>query len=216
MADIFREVDEELQQERAASLWRRYGGWVIAAAVAIVLGVAGTVLWRDYEASTRADQAAAYEAAASLLEDGRAREAANAFAALAEDGADGYAAISRLRQASALVDADDVAGAVDIYMALAADGSVPAPYGDLARLHGVRLQIGTADTTALNTALAPLLADDNPWYPLARETEAAIALAAGDRAAALEIFKALADDAATPGRLRQRASEAVAALEAGG
>ena len=40
MADIFREVDEELQQERAAKLWSKYGGWVIAISLAVVLGVA--------------------------------------------------------------------------------------------------------------------------------------------------------------------------------
>ncbi len=215
MADIFREVDEELQQERAATLWKRYGGWVIAVAVAIVLGVAGNVLWRDYQTGQQAEQAAAYASAADLLEQGKPREAADAFAALAGDGDAGYAAVSRLRQASALVDADDVDGAVAVYMTLAEDSATPAPYADLARLHAVRLRIGAADTATLKADLAPLLADDNPWYPLAREAEAAIALAAGDRPGALEIFKALADDAATPGRLRQRASEAVAALEGG-
>ena len=37
MADIFREIDEELQQERAAKLWQRYGDWLIALAVGVVL-----------------------------------------------------------------------------------------------------------------------------------------------------------------------------------
>jgi len=212
VADIFREVDEELQQERAATLWKKYGGWVIALAVGVVLAVAGNVFWRDYQAGQRAEQAAAYAEAAALLQDNRPREAASAFAALAETGGEGYAAVARLSQASALVEAGDVAAAADTYMAIAADGSVPEPYGDLARLHGVRLRVGSADSATLRGDLSPILVDGNPWQPLARETEAAIALAAGEKDAAAEILKTLADDAATPARLRQRASELLQAL----
>ncbi|MFX4222847.1 MAG: tetratricopeptide repeat protein [Thalassobaculum sp.] len=212
MADIFREVDEELQQERAATLWKKYGGWVIALAVGIVLAVAGNVAWREYEAGQRAEHAAAYAEAAALLNQNKPREAATAFAALADDGGDGYAAIARLSEAAALVEADDVPAAAETYMRIAADDTVPAPYGDLARLHGVRLRIGTADAASLRSDLEPLLTPGNPWLPLARETEAAIALQAGDTDKAVESLKLLADDPATPGRLRQRASELLQAL----
>lgn len=212
MADIFREVDEELQQERAATLWKKYGGWVIALAVGIVLAVAGNVAWREYQAGLRAEHAAAYADAAALLNDNKPREAAAAFAALADGGSDGYAAIARLSEAAALVEADDVPAAAEAYMRIAADGSVPAPYGDLARLHGVRLRVGSADAATLRGDLEPLLVPGNAWLPLARETEAAIALDAGDRDAATESLKLLADDPATPARLRQRASELLQAL----
>lgn len=212
MADIFREVDEELQQERAATLWKKYGGWVIAVAVGIVLAVAGNVFWREYQAGQRAEQSAAYAEAAGLLGENKPREAADAFATLAESGDAGYAAIASLSRAAALVEAGDVPAAADAYMAIAADGSVPAPYGDLARLHGVRLRIGSAGASALRGDLASLLVPGNPWLPLAREAEAAIAIAAGETDAAVEALKLLTDDPATPGRLRQRASELLQAL----
>ncbi|MEQ8584422.1 MAG: tetratricopeptide repeat protein [Thalassobaculaceae bacterium] len=212
MADIFREVDEELQQERAATLWKRYGGWVIALAVGIVLAVAGNVAWREYQAGQRAEHASAYAEAAALLNDNKPREAAAAFAALADDGGDGYAAIAKLSEAAALVEADDIPAAAETYMRIAADGSVPAPYGDLARLHGVRLRVGSADAATLRGDLEPLLVPGNAWLPLARETEAAIALEAGDTDAAVESLKLLADDPSTPARLRQRASELLQAL----
>lgn len=212
MADIFREVDEELQQERAATLWKKYGGWVIALAVGIVLAVAGNVAWREYQAGQRAEHASAYAEAAALLNENKPREAAAAFAALADDGGDGYAAIAKLSEAAALVEADDIPAAAETYMRIAADGSVPAPYGDLARLHGVRLRVGSADAATLRGDLEPLLVPGNAWLPLAREAEAAIALEAGDTDAAVESLKLLADDPSTPARLRQRASELLQAL----
>lgn len=212
MADIFREVDEELQQERAATLWKKYGGWLIALCVGIVLAVAGNVFWREYQANQRAEQAAAYAEASALLGQEKPREAAEAFAALADSGDSGYAAIARLSQAAALVDADDIPAAAETYMAIANDSSVPAPYGDLARLHGVRLRIGTADAATLHSDLTPLLNSGNAWEPLARETEAAIAIQEGDTASARESLKLIADNPETPAQLRQRASELLQAL----
>ena len=212
MADIFREVDEELQQERAATLWKKYGGWVIALCVGIILAVAGNVFWRNYQAEQRAEQAAAYASASNFLAENKPREAAAAFAALGESGDHGYAAIARLSEAAALIAADDIPAAADTYMEIANDASVPPPYGDLARLHGVRLRIGVADPATLHGDLSPLLTPGNAWQPLARETEAAIYIEEGNNAAAIESLKPLADDPATPGRLRQRASELLQAL----
>src|SRR6185437_6233902 len=59
VVDIFDEVDEELRAERAQQLLKRYGGLIVAGAIAIVGAAAGWQGWRWYEA--RQDQAAAVE-----------------------------------------------------------------------------------------------------------------------------------------------------------
>ena len=41
VGDLFREIDEELRQERFEKLWQNYGKYVIGAAVAVVLSVGG-------------------------------------------------------------------------------------------------------------------------------------------------------------------------------
>ena len=46
MSDIFQEVDDEVRREQLKKLWERYQSLVIAAAVLVVLGVAG---WRVYD-----------------------------------------------------------------------------------------------------------------------------------------------------------------------
>ena len=210
MADIFREIDEELQQERAAKLWQRYGGWLIALAVGVVLAVAGNVFWTRYSADLQAERGDRYEAAAALVAAGQPREGAEAFASLAGDAGDGYATIARMRQATALAEAGDTAAAVEILNSVAADAV--APYGDLARVWAVRLRVGEADPAPLIEELAPALAAGNPWRPLAVETEAALRLQAGETDRDAELYKNLADDAATPGLLRARATEMVRAL----
>ena len=41
VGDLFREIEEELRQERFEKLWRSYGRYVIGAAVAVVVAVGG-------------------------------------------------------------------------------------------------------------------------------------------------------------------------------
>jgi hypothetical protein len=210
VADIFREIDEELQQEKAAKLWQRYGGWVIAVAVGVVLAVSGNVFWTRYSAERQAERGDRYEAAADLATSGKPKEAAEAFAGLAEDAGSGYATLARLREASALAAAGDVDAALAVFRRVAAEGE--APYADLARVWAARMRIGSVDAATLVGELAPALADGNPWRPLAVETEAAIRLQAGETDKALALYKSLADDATTPSRLRGRATEMVRAL----
>ena len=55
-------------------------------------------------------------------------------------------------------------------------------------------------------------ASGNPWRPSAIELTAIARLQSGDKSGALDLFKSLADDPATPQGLRARAAEMVAAL----
>ena len=45
MSDIFQEVDEEVRREQLKKLWDRYGNFVVAALILVVVGVAA---WRGY------------------------------------------------------------------------------------------------------------------------------------------------------------------------
>lgn len=211
MADIFREIDEELQQEKAARLWKRYGPYVIALAVLIVAGVGGYRFWLSYDADQKAAQSARYEAAARMMAEDPAAAAAE-FGALAQDGNTGYSAIAALRQAAAAVEAGDRQGAVLTYDKLAGNEGAPALLRDLARLLSVTHRIDSDDPATLAGEIAPLASNAGPWRPLAQEAEALIAIKAGETAKAREILQALTADAETPGQLRARATELLNAL----
>ena len=49
--EIFREVDEELREENLLRLWRRFGPYVVAVAVAVIAVTASSVGWKEYRAS---------------------------------------------------------------------------------------------------------------------------------------------------------------------
>ena len=213
LSEFIREVDEELRRENWEVLWKKYGKLVIAAAVALVLGTAGVVGWREYDRSQRRAAGDGFGAVIAQVENTKEpAQAADLLAAYIPEAPDGYATLARMREAKLRADAGDSAAAIALYDALAADSSVEPLFRDLAALYSVRMQIEGGDAAALGARLAPLAQDGNPWRYTAREMQAVLALASGDLAGAREIFTRLADDMDTPDSLRTRATEMLRAM----
>jgi hypothetical protein len=214
VADIFREVDEEVRKDELTRLWQRWGKLIIAGAIAVILAAAGFSGWREWQASRRAAAGDAFLAAIDLAAQGRHADAAQALVALAEDAPGGYADLARLRAGHAYAAAEQPDAALATFDALTRDDGAEPTLRDLARLAGAMLLTDGGDPAEVATRLGPLLQDTNgPLYGLARELEGLQALKAGDTAGALAIFKALADDAATSSGLRARAAEIADILE---
>lgn len=214
MGDIFREIDEELKQEQYTKLWQDYGKYVIAAAVAAVLAVGGFQGWSKYQTAKRVDDSKRFLAAVAMLADDKPRDAAALFAQLAENAGTGYATLARFHRAALRVKSGDVAGAVAIYDALAADGSVEPPLGGAATVLSVMhsMGLGGADHRALTERLQPLMQKDGPWRHSARELTGLLALKSGDQAGARTHFQALADDVDAPQGMRARAAQVLAVI----
>ena len=214
MGDIFREIDEELRQERYEKLWKAYGKYVIAAVVAIVLVFGGVRGWDHYRTKQRENDSARYQSAAVFEAEGKKKEAAAVFAALAEKGTDGYRTLARFRQAALRAESGDVAGALAIYDALAADSDLSATLREAAVVFAVMHGIDQpdADLAALKGRLSPLIRDGGPWRHSARELAGLLALRQGDGAAARKSFTAVVDDVAAPAGLRARATQVLAVI----
>jgi hypothetical protein len=210
LTDIFQEVEEDYRRERYQLLAKRYGPYAIAAVVGLVAMTGAFEAYQSWRTHRMEDAAKAYAAASGqLAKDPKA--AAQAFAALAAQGG-GYGVLARFREAEALEASGDTGGAVKILDQVAADQGRDKALADLARLKTGYLLLDRQSRADLETRLQPLLAEGNPWRPEAREILAYGALKSGEQAKALEIFKALAQDAASPETLRNRAASMVMAL----
>ncbi len=210
MADIFQEVDEEVRREKLKQLWERYSLLIIAACVLIVVGIGA---WRGYDwyvAREAAKAGARFEAAVSLMEQNKAKEAEAAFADIAKTAPAGYAMLARLREANALA-ASDKAAAVKAYDALAADGGVPPVFKDLASVRAGILLVDTAQFSEMQHRLDPLAQSDRAFRHSARELLALSAWRNNDVSAAKKYLDLIAKDAETPSGVRARA-DVLAAL----
>lgn len=215
MADIFQEIDEDIRRDRFADLWKRYGVFVIGACVALVIGTGGWVAYREWRESARIDLAERYRAAAELAQANQPVQAAEAFAAIADDASEGYGMLARLRQAAAHAEAGDRTAALAAYDRVAEDAGVERAYRNLARLQAAMLLADQAPAAEVEERLEPLLANDNPWRNSARELKGLVALRDGRTEEARQAFQAVVDDAAAPAAVRGRAQQMLQAIAQG-
>ncbi len=213
MSEFIREVDEELRRENWEILWKKYGKMIIAAALALVLGTAAVVGWREFDRNQRRAAGDRFGAVIAEVENTPdSAKAADLLANYISDAPDGYGMLARLREAKLRADAGERETAIGLYDSLASDSSVEPLFRDLAALYSVRMQIEDGDAASLSARLATLAADGNPWRYTARELQAVLALKGGDAAGARAIFTSLADDMDAPDSLRTRATEMLRAM----
>ncbi len=203
MSDIFHEVDEEVRREQLKKLWDRYANLLIAAAVLVVVGIAG---WRGYwwwEAKKAAESGAAFQAAMALSEAGKHTEAEADFAKMASSGTSGYRNLARLRAAAELAEIDPKAG-TGAYEKIAADGSVGPVLADLASLRAGGLLIDAGAFDEARATLEPLTGSDRIFHHTAREFLVLAAWRAGDMTQAKRWIDMIMTDAQTPAATRTR------------
>ena len=136
VVDIFDEIDEDLRAEKAQAIFKRYGGLMAGAVLAVVVGVAGWQGWQWWQ--QRHDQQAATSFLAAMriadeiplsapgnpqISDQRTRAIA-AFAAIAASSPNGHRSLALLREAGLKADAGDLPGAVLLWDQVAADSSI--------------------------------------------------------------------------------------------
>lgn len=209
MGDIFREVDEELKQDRYEKLWRQYGKFVIGGAVVFVAAVAGWKAWESHQVSQRHAEGKQFATAAALMQDGKAADASNAFSQLAADAGSGYGILARFYQASIVAKGGDAAGAIRIYDAISEDGSAPGSMRDLAVVLGAlqALRVPSVDAATIEKKIQPMTGAGKSYRHVALEILALVAQRAGDMDKARTSYRAIVDDAASPPGIRARASQ---------
>ena len=213
MADIFREIDEEVRRERALDVWRKHGNKIVGLAVLIVLAVAGWRAFQYFETQKAQEAGARFEQALLDSKAGKTAEAEQVFAELAKSSTSGYQKLARLREAAEISKADP-AKAVAAYDAIAADGGVDAAMRDVARVRAAMLLVDTASADELSKRLAPVI-EAGTFAPNAHELLGLAALKAGDYEAAGKEFDKIVTDRNAPPSLRQRAELLLALVKAG-
>lgn len=212
VADIFKEVDEDLRRDQAEKLWRKYGAYVIAAAAAVVLATAGFQTWKWWYSKQQTELSDRYAAAVRLIARGDNEAAADQFGALSDPGG-GYGTLAAFNQARLLAASGDKAAAIEIWDRLAASSAAGPAFQGVATLLSVMQQMEDGDPVALEARLKPLSETDGGYRHVALELIATLAIRQGDPARAREIYTRIADDPNSPVGLRARASQLLNALE---
>jgi len=213
VADIFKEVDEDLRRDNLEKLWKKYGLQIIGLAAAVVLGVAGVQGWQYYDLDQRGKLSDRYGAALELTLGGETAAGLDAMIDLSEASGNGYAGLAAFEEARLRVESGDTGGAIEVWDRIAAGSGLGPGFAEAATLFSVLHQIDDGDPAVLRARLQPRATDSQPFRSTARELLAMIALGEGDTAAARALYTKISDDREAPAGLRQRATQMLAALE---
>ncbi len=213
MADIFKEVDEDLRRDKLEKLWKKYGFQIIGLAAAVVLGVAGVQGWQAYDLDQRGKLSDRYGAALELTQGGETAAGLDAMIDLSEATGDSYDGLAAFEEARLRVESGDTGGAIAVWDRIAESSGLGPGFKEAATLFSILHQIDNGNPAALRARLQPLAADSQSFRSTARELLALLALGEGDTAAARDLYTKISDDREAPAGLRQRATQMLAALK---
>jgi hypothetical protein len=205
MSDIFREVDEALQREKAAKFWADNGPTIILAAIVLIASTAFTTAYRTWDKWR--DEAETHK----LVTAQNADDLAAAYEEVAKETRKGHEALALLTAGHAAAEAKDFAKAAELYTQAAEDSKNPDNLRDLAAILSVRaVQMRDAgqeiDYKALADKLAPVIKNNKSAFQLQAKMEAAVLHGDGlkDYKTALDLLSAFEDDKVS-GSLKEKA-----------
>lgn len=205
--NIFQEIEEDLERQKWEALWKRYGALIIAAALALVIATAGITAWNTYH-TKKSQEASAGLIAAMKLSAGDGVKEIDALQKFAQKNSGTTQAVFAQLHAAALSAQNGKQDeAVAIYDAVARDTHVDPAFRQLADLMSVRTQLDTGTPEDLQKRLEPLMDAKAPWRLTAMEYSGYVALRAGDKARAKEVFTELSQNASVPQSLGARAAD---------
>lgn len=194
MSDVFREVNEDLRREQLKQLWRRYGKFVIAGAVLIVIIVAGYQVLQSIQAGQAAQSGDRYQAAADLYADGDLAGAETAFLQLAEDGTGDYPVLALLAAAGIMAERGETERAVAAFDEVAADPRAEPELRDVARIRAGYLLVDTAPLGEIQRRMEPYMVEGSPFRLMALELQVLAAINEGELEPAITWVIAMAGD----------------------
>lgn len=201
---LFREIDEEVRRDKIESVWKKYGSWILALCLGVILAVGGLKGWQYWQKQQAEAGGAAYFSAVKLAEEGKTKEAEEAFATLKVSHA-GYAIFGKFKLAAAMAKSGKTSQAVAAYDEISSSSSIQPTLKNLARIKAAYLLADTAPVKELQNRLKGFDNANSPWRSSARELIAAAAYRAGEyELADRKLNQILADLQSTAGA-KQRA-----------
>lgn len=204
-SEFFREVEEEVRREKLNKLWDAYGTYVLGAAAAVVLGVAGFKGFEHWQTSRIESAGAKFISAETLATDGQSSDAQEAFERIVAEGPGGYPSLARLRLAAAYASDGKVDDAVAAYDRLTKDSSADKLLRGFAQVQAAILRLDNADFKEMNSRVGDLDDATGAWRHSARELLGLSAYKEKQFDQANTFFTKILGDQDSPQKIRQRA-----------
>lgn len=202
------EVNEEVRRDRFFGYLRRYG-WIGATVLVVIVGGAGFIEYRKAQAEARA------QALGDAMLEALSNEDAGAQAAALRDldapGPESAAMLAFMR-ANAEAEVGNADAAIAALQGVENASDLPLSYRQFAAFRRLLLQSDSLDVVSRRAGFAELAVPGVDYRLLAEEQLALIDIETGNADAAIERYRAIANDAEATTGLQQRAVQAIVAL----
>jgi hypothetical protein len=194
MSDIFREVDEAIQQDKMLKIWNEHKTTIVAAVAVLIMSSALTTTYHSWNSGRNAAETA------RLIQAIDSTNAAQDLPTIIEDTRKNHAAIGTFIAAGLALENDKKDEAAAFYLEAAESRKTPRDLRDLARV----LYVQNAHDPSIDV-LKPLLANEkSPWIWHARIEAAVLSAAQNDYKNAIPYLKGFEKVTTIPLSLKQR------------
>ena len=203
MTDEFiREVDEDLKQEKTEKLWKKFLPYIISVSLGIVFSTTGYVAWDNFSKNNRQQLGDDFTAAVELAKEEDIDAALQALDRIVDKGSDGYVTLSKMKQASLMIESGMLEEGLEIYKDLERN-AVDQSFRDIATILFVLNSMDSESPELLIKKIEPL-EDSKIWKSSALELKAFIFLKNGQIKNAIETFESISSMPSTPSSLSNR------------
>lgn len=201
MSDIFVEVDEALKQEKLENLWQKYGGLLIGAIIAIILGTAANAGYDAWKTSHDTKQTAIY---LSAIENENVTAADLIKTSEKVEG--GLKTITEINAASAALKDGNKEEAAKLFAQISADDQADENFRALATYMTIHTSSDMSTEQKLVSLEAIANDPENPWNLYAK-LDAALILGEhqNDFTKARKFLQEISETEKAPKTLRQKA-----------
>jgi hypothetical protein len=209
---FLREVDENLRRDQLQDMAKKYGAWIGAAVVLLLVAVGGWIYWQDRQENAAAQDS---EVLAQIYADigaGRVANVPQRLDALAVESDGALKASAMLARAAVAVEQNDRAAATAKFNQVAADEDLPQPYRDLGLIRATAMEFDIIRPEQVIARLQPLTKPGNPWFGSAGELTAMALIKQGKKLEAGRLFAAIAADQQVPESIRARSVQIAGTL----
>lgn len=210
MSDIFREVDEDLKQERLQNLWKKYGSYLIGSIVGVILCVSGYTYFDYTQTQKLKSEQLAFEKAIFESQNIETDQALAKLEAFEKEADKNYQILTYFYKAHYLQKKKDNAQAFKVYSDIYSHKSADQSFKHLALIFGGQLLTkieAASDKKDIILGLENLSKGNSRWKYLALELLALENIKQGNNEKARQFVTQLIEDANSPHSSKMRAKE---------
>ena len=203
MSEFFRELEDDIKQDRFNSLVKKALPIIITIILVIIISISSFVIWKKIKTNENESNALKYLESLELLSDQQYNESIKLFLELSQ-GKDTYGILSKFGLAATYVKNGQEALANDIYLEISKTNDIDIFFKELAILKLALHNVDIAHSKKIEEILVPL--EDSSWKYFAKEIMIFSYIKNNDISQAQNAIKNLLSDPFIPPVTRSRVS----------